>query len=204
MPNLGFRVVDYSTRLSLGQTGAADRLWVVVPRRPDTLPPLSEENFSTWRRRDLRNFFPVRRNRSGDVVVPDVPVGTYRTRIYAPGYVPLESIFAAPMDAPIEVRLHRDATYPFGAGDTLYRGEVVTAASLAHSGFDVELLDLEPSVPNHRVPLNAKGQFVIFVPEKVTTGGVSLRVYHSGGSVIVNIANTLLHRVNLVPSTVVP
>lgn len=196
MARLGFTVRDYSTRARLAGPPDGDLL-VIVPRRPATLPPLEEVRFSSVRLRDKRLYFEPSRNGSGDVVVADVPAGTYDAGFYARGYVPFHAQVAAPHDAPIEILLHRDASYRFDAEDTLILGEVVNASGAPHTGFDVTFFDLTENIPNHRVPLNAKGQFVIFVPEKRTTGSVNLHVHHAAGIVPVLVVGVVLKRPNI-------
>ncbi|HET7539659.1 MAG TPA: hypothetical protein VFK05_07300 [Polyangiaceae bacterium] len=204
MPHLGFDVRDYSTHARVGNP-PDDDLLVVVSRRNAALPPLTEGFDSSVRLRERRLYFGALRSASGFVVLPDVPPGNYPARIVAHHYVPFATNVTSPQLAPLAVALHRDAAFPFAPEDTLIRGRVRTAGGLPHTGFDVRLSDLtEASVPNHRVPLNAAGDFVIFIPEKQTTGGISVEVFHAGGSVVTALPAVQLHRSNWMPPIIVP
>jgi hypothetical protein len=203
MPHLGFDVRDYSTRTKVGAP-PVDDLLVLVPRRDSTLAPLVEVSTSSVRLRERRLFFNTRRSASGLVVVPDVPAGTYAARVEARYYVPFRTTLTSPQTAPLGVTLHRDASYPFGAEDTVIRGLVQKASGAPNLGFDVLLTDTADPLINHRVPLNAGGEYVAFFPEKQTTTGMSIRAFHSTGSVTVALASVVLNRSNLVPLITVP
>jgi len=194
--NLGFRVLDYSTGTLVG-AAPRDDLLVVVPKRPTTLPALDEGRASSVRIRDKRLYFETRRNALGDVTIADVPPDTYAAAFLATGYVPARAVVKAPLAEPLEVRLHRDASFRFAGDDTLIVGEVVKAGGGAHTGFDVTFVDLSEAIPRHSVPLNAKGQFVVFVPEKQTTSGVKLLVEHASGILTVVIPAVILNRPNI-------
>jgi hypothetical protein len=194
--HLGFTVIDYSTAARVGAP-PGDELTVVVPKRPATLPQLVEQRASSVRLREKRLYFETKRNAMGDVIVVDVSPGTYDVAIFAPGYVPFRTQIVAPRLDPLVVRLHRDPSFPFSAEDTLILGEVIRASGAPHTGFDVTFVDLTESIPNHHVPLNAKGRFAIFAPEKQTSGPVDLLVHHASGIVTVSLASVVLRRPNI-------
>ena len=138
------------------------------------------------------------------VVAPDVPAGTYALHLRAPYYVPFDGTVVSPLASSLRLDLHRDASYPFASADTLIRGRVVRASGVTLTGFDVRLNDPDPIVPHHRVPLNSRGEFVIFVPEKSTSGSVTLDVFHPGGTLAVVTPLILVHRSTVIPLTTVP
>jgi hypothetical protein len=203
MPNLGFEVRDYSTKRRLGSP-PLDELLVLVPKRDIGLPPLIERPYSSVRLLERRLFFDTIRNPSGDVVITDVELGSYAVHLRAPGYVPFDGTVAMPLVSPLRVDLHRDASYPFASSDTLIRGLVVRSTSVPLTGYDVRLNDPDPSVPHHRVPLNAQGEFVIFVPEKLSPSTESLDVFHPGGTLVVTTPLVALNRSTVVPLITVP
>ncbi len=177
---------------------------MLVPRRDSTLPPLVETYGSSVRLRERRLFFDTQRSPSGVVVVPDVPAGTYGARVEAQYYIPFATTLASPQSAPLSVALHRDASFPFGAEDTVFRGLVLRASGALNTGFDVLLTDVVDPLVTHRVPLNASSEYAVFVPEKLTTTGVTIQAFHATGSVTVVVAPVVFNRSNLVPLITVP
>jgi hypothetical protein len=202
MPNLGFDVRD---RYTLARVGAppVDDLYVLVPRRDATLPPLVETFDSSVRLRERRNFFETLRSASGLIVAPDVPAGTYSVRIEAPYYSPFTASVISPQSSPLSVLLYRDASYPFSAEDTIVRGLVVEASGSPHTGFDVNLLDAANATIDS-VPLNADGEYVFYLPNLTSTAGVTVEAIYAAGSVQVPVAAVVLNRPNLVPLITVP
>ena len=194
--HLGFTVVDYSTGSLVGAS-PGDNLLVIVPKRPTSMTPLVEARGSSVRLREERLYFKTTRNTKGDVIIADLPPDTYSASFYATGYVPARMQVTSPRLDPLPIRLHRDASFRFAAEDTLILGEVVNASGEPHTGFDVTFVDSSEPIANHQVPLNAKGQFVIFVPEKKTSGSVTLRVQHAGGIVTISIPTVVLKRPNI-------
>jgi hypothetical protein len=140
----------------------------------------------------------------GYVLITDVPAGPYAVHLRAPHYSPCDGSVATPLLSPMRVDLHRDASYAFAASDTLIRGNVVHSTGGPLTGFDVRLTDPDPSVPQHTVPLDAAGEFVIFVPEKTAETTVTLTVFYSGGSIIVTTPPIVLSRSTVVPPITVP
>lgn len=201
MPHLAFDVRDYSTKLPLALVG---ELLVLVPRRDSGLPPLSERPDSSVRLAERRLYFDTVRSDSGVVVAPDVPPATYAVHLRARSFVPLDESVASPMTSPLRVDLHRDFSYPFAAGDTVIRGSVVRASGAALTGYDVQLIDPDAAVPQHRVPLNPLGQFLIFVPEKSASSTVTLDVFHPGGMLPIVTPPVIIHRSNTIPLITVP
>lgn len=201
--NFGFSITDYSTGRRLG---IEDELLVLVPKRDVSMgaPPASSAARGSFD--DRRRFFRTASNGSGYIVAFHVPFGTYDLRVFARGYIPSRRSITAPSPSPIAIKMHRDVTYPFGAEDTLIFGRVETSSGKLHTGFDVELIDpAEDDVPHHVVPLNARGEFVMFIPEKKDgTKPVKLAVTYAGGKVPMVIPNFLLHRTNFAPLARVP
>ncbi len=68
----------------------------------------------------------------------------------------------------------------------------------------MKLSDPDASVPHHEVPLDANGEFVIFVPEKRATSVVTLEVFHAGGTLLVSTPPIVVHRSTVVPLVTVP
>ena len=62
----------------------------------------------------------------------------------------------------------------------------------------------DPIVPQHRVPLNARGEFVIFAPEKSLSSIVTLDVFHPGGVLAVITPQIFVHRSAVIPLITVP
>jgi hypothetical protein len=203
VPHLGFDIRDYSTKVRVGSP-PRDGLRVLVPRRDAGLPALSEAPDSSVRLRETRLFFATTRSASGLVVVTNVPPGTYGLHLRAPYYVPLDGTVVSPLASPLRLELHRDAAYPFAQADTLIRGRVVRATGVPLTGFDVVLNDPAGTVPHHRVPLNARGEFVIFAPEKRVSSTVTLDVFHPGGTLSVATPLIAVHRSTVVPLITVP
>jgi hypothetical protein len=205
VPSIAFELRDYSTRARL-RPAAEGRGSVFVPRRFETAPALGEQPYSSWRESDPRNYFPTRINGVGDVVVPDVPVGTYRAEFRLPAYVERElGGVASPAPFPIPVLLHRSPTYSFAREDTRVFGSIRVQDGRAPTRFEVVLQDPEAGVPSHRVPVTADSEFVVYAPEKRTSNVVTLRLDCDGVStgIIESLAVTV-HRANSAPAIVVP
>jgi len=215
---LAFDVRDFSTGLRLGR-GTEDTLQVLVPRRHTGLPPLVERSDSSVRLRELRNFFTTYRTLSGLVVVAGVePLQSYEVRVSAPRYVPVETVVTTPalpppatpppplpQPQPTQIVLHRDASFEFDEEETLFRGDVVDGSGAPTTGYDAKLADPEPGVAQTRVPINARGQFVIHAPDKKTNGAVDIQIFSAALLLkVVNIPVVLLHRTNTIPRTTVP
>jgi hypothetical protein len=203
MPHLGFDVRDYSAGVPVGAP-PRDELLVLVPRRATILPTLVERPDSSVRLLERRLFFDTTRSARGLVVAPDVPPGTYGLHLRAPHYVPFDGTVVSPLASPLRVDLHRDASYPFASEDTLIRGRVMRVSGVPLTGFDVRLNDPAATVPHHRVPLNGRGEFVIFVPEKRTSSTVTLNVFHPGGMLALITPPVTVHRSTVVPLITVP
>jgi hypothetical protein len=203
MPNLGFDLRDYSTQVALEQALDAE-LYVLVPRRDATLPPLVPRPYSSLRPQERRLYFDTSRNPSGFVVIADVAAGTYDVHVRAAHYLPFDGSVSTPLLSPLRVDLHRDPSYPFAPSDTLIRGNVAQASGAPLTGFDVVLSDPDPAVPHHDVPLDAAGEFVIFVPEKKSVTTVTLTVFYSAGSLVVTTPLISLNRTTVVPPITVP
>ncbi|AGP35520.1 hypothetical protein [Sorangium cellulosum] len=201
MPYLGFRVRDTSTDAPLGDAPA---LAVLVPRPGSALPP-SGGAPRPWPGPDAEpGFFATARNRSGDVVVLDVPAGIHPVEIRAAGYVPRRARARSPGSWPVCVRLHRSADYPFAADDTLLLGTIVRSSGAPGAGLHVRLIDPDPAVPGHRVPVDARGRYVVYVPEKRSRSAVTLAVAHASGVARVEIEDVIPHRTHVAPLIVVP
>lgn len=201
MPNLGFDLHDYSTKTRLDRLPG--NVEVIVARRDLGFPPLEERSDSSVRLDERRLFFRTTRSPSGHVVITDVAPGTYEVRVRADRYLPVDTIAISPHAEPMRIELHRGRSYPFAPDDTLIRGNVVQSTGEPLTGFDVRLIDPSPSVPSHRVPLDAQGEFVIFVPEKLSSGNVQLEVFNAGPTVLVPVPVNV-HRSNVVPTISVP
>ncbi|WP_394849943.1 carboxypeptidase-like regulatory domain-containing protein [Pendulispora brunnea] len=204
--HLGFAISDYSTGRLLG--GRVADLLVLVPRRDramrrraqGSIPPPS----------DKRLFFRTAANATGYVVAFHVPGGVYDVHVSARGYLPFHGTVAAPSESPVNITMYRNVDYPFGPEDTVLIGRVEKASGEPHIGFEVELRDPDPRVPSHRVPLNARGEFTVFIPEKLPPppnpplGPPSVAVMYAGGEVLTEVSNFKLNRTNIAPLTKVP
>lgn len=203
VPHLGLDVRDYSTNRRLAGM-LLDALQVLVPRRDSGLPPLVARPDSSVRLLERRLFFPTRCSPTGMVTAANVDAGVYPLHLRAPNYLPFDGTVTSPLASALRVDLHRDVAYPFGAEDTLIRGSVLRSGGAPLLGFDVRLTDPVATVPHHRVPLNARGEFVIFVPEKRASSVVTLEVFHPAGSLSVTTPVIAVHRSTSIPLITVP
>ncbi|WP_437765339.1 hypothetical protein WMF27_30485 [Sorangium sp. So ce281] len=201
MPYLGFRIRDYSTGAPLGDEPA---LAVLVPRQDSGLPPADAAPPPPSVTATEPRFFATTRNRSGDVVVLDVPPGIHRVEIRAAGYVPRRARARSPGSWPICVHLQRSVEYRFAVDDTLILGTVVRSSGVQGAGLHVRLVDPDSAVPSHRVPVDAHGRYVIYVPEKRSRSAIRLAVAHASGVAHVEVKDVVPRRTHVAPLIVVP
>lgn len=180
MPIVGFAIRDYSNRRRLTPVRASDKPVVLFPRRAANQPPAVEAPHKNFRARDTRNFFPAVQNLSGDFVFPEVPSGAYEARFRFPHYAPQRRIVPAPSPFPIEILLHRAVTFPFAAEDTLVYGLLDIQTGQPPAAFEVLLHDPGVGVPAHQAPVDSRGRYVIFIPEKQAPDPVTVSVLFQG------------------------
>lgn len=188
--HLGFTVVDFST-------GAALSACTVVIPRPMNPPSSPAAALVGVRLGDKQTYFETGRNGRGDIIVVNVPAGMHEAVISAHGYITARVSVTSPMIAPRRVHLHRDPSYQFGAHDTLILGEVVRASKEPYTGHDITFHDLVEPDLDHKVPLNPRGQFVVFVPRKRKAGAAEVIVPHASGPIKVPLARVDLGRPNI-------
>lgn len=193
--HLGFTVLDFSTGAALSACT------VTIPRRMQ-LPPSPAAALVGIRLGDKQTDFETGRNGRGDIIVVNVPAGVHQAVISAHGYITARVSVTSPMRAPQRVRLHRDPSYRFGVNDTLILGEVVRASKEPYTGYDVTFHDLVEPELNHKVPLNPKGQFVVFVPRKRKAGAAAVIVPHTSGPIHIPLARVDLGRPNIASNSI--